>query len=118
MMYLRTFLVLALVAVASAFAPVPKASGVKSLAMGEGYVPDGLSAAQWAAIQKKEANAAAANKKKFKNKRFETLDEWNIARTKANPNAPGAGHRFVKLKYDMEDESNFTRNTPRAADGM
>merc|ERR1711988_208994 len=63
------------------------------------YIPDGLTLAQWKALQAKKAGAAAARKKKFSFKGpVETLTEFQAKRDKKFPNSPGAGHEYVKLK--------------------
>lgn len=114
MQFLRTLFAFALLlATAVAFTPVARTRSVSALRMG--YVPDGLSPKEYEALKKKEADAAAKNKKKFKNKPFETLDDWNIARSKKFPNSPGAGHRFVKLKYE---ETVTEATKPRGGAGM
>ena len=69
-----------------------------------GYVPDGLTAEQYAKQLAAEKNKAAAQKRKFKiGKQVETLTEWQIAQTK-NYGNKGAdirkGHRLVKAKYE------------------
>lgn len=69
-----------------------------------GYVPDGLTAEQYAKQLAAEKTKAAAQKKKFKiGKEVETLTEWQIAQTK-NFGSKGAdirkGHRLVKAKYE------------------
>ena len=63
------------------------------------YIPDGLSPAQWKAMQAKKSKEAAARKKKFSFKGpVETLTEFQAKRDKKFPNSPGAGHAYVKLK--------------------
>ena len=56
---------IALVAPAAAFAPIgARTRGLTTISMA-GYVPDGLSPAQYKALKAKEAAAAKANKKKM-----------------------------------------------------
>ena len=97
----------------SLFKKSGSSSGSKGWKVGEGsannarlggYVPDGLTAEQYAKQLSAEKNKAAAQKKKFKiGKEVETLTEWQIAQTK-NFGNKGAdirkGHRLVKAKYE------------------
>ena len=60
-----------------------------------GYVPDGLTAEQYAKQLAAEKSKAAAQKKKFKiGKEVETLTEWQVAQTKnyGNKGADGRAH--------------------------
>ena len=95
---------LALVASAAAFAP--SAAGRVSVAVGAGYVPDGLTAAEWAAKQKGETAAKAANKKKVattwgvgRTGQEKSLTDFQKKRDAKYPNTPGAGHMWCKSKY-------------------
>eukprot|EP00619_Florenciella_sp_RCC1007_P001572 CAMPEP_0205910430 /NCGR_PEP_ID=MMETSP1325-20131115/4418_1 /ASSEMBLY_ACC=CAM_ASM_000708 /TAXON_ID=236786 /ORGANISM="Florenciella sp., Strain RCC1007" /LENGTH=121 /DNA_ID=CAMNT_0053276779 /DNA_START=255 /DNA_END=620 /DNA_ORIENTATION=+ len=89
---------IALVAPAAAFAPTgARARGLTTIKMA-GYVPDGLTPAQYKALKAKEAAAAKANKKKAMKGSAETLTTWQARAEKQNPNQPGAGHVYVKLK--------------------
>ena len=94
---------LALVASAAAFAP--SAAGRVSVAVGAGYVPDGLTPAQWAAKQKGESAAKAANKKKVattwgvgRTGQEKSLTDFQKKRDAKYPNTPGAGHMWAKAK--------------------
>ena len=94
---------LALVASAAAFAP--SAAGRVSVAVGAGYVPDGLTAAEWAAKQKSETAAKAANKKKVATQwgvgrtgQEKALTDFQKKRDAKYPNTPGAGHMWAKAK--------------------
>lgn len=99
MQFSQLFLALfALVASASAFVPAPAASrmtAVKPLQMG--YIPDGLSEAEYKKVQAAEKKKAEANKKK-KRGSVETLTEWQARTNKKFPNQPGKGHTFVKIR--------------------
>ena len=95
---------LALVASAAAFAP--SAAGRVSVAVGAGYVPDGLTAAEWAKKQKSETAAKAANKKKVATQwgvgrtgQEKSLTDFQKKRDAKYPNTPGAGHMWCKSKY-------------------
>ena len=95
---------LALVASAAAFAP--SAAGRVSVAVGAGYVPDGLTAAEWAKKQKSETAAKAANKKKVATQwgvgrtgQEKSLTDFQKKRDAKFPNTPGAGHMWCKAKY-------------------
>merc|ERR1711988_407796 len=75
------------------------------------YGPDGLSPAQYKALKAKEA----ADKKASKNKKrgsVEDLTDWQKREAKKNPNQPGAGHVFVKIrggeKGDRNDKTKFS----------
>lgn len=100
---------------ASAFMPTGgRTRGLTNIKMG--YVPDGLTPAQYKAIQAKEAAQVKANKKKMKGS-VEDLTDWQARAEKQNPNQPGAGHVYVKLKgkatYGADKEgygSRFGRN--------
>ena len=61
---------LAVLASAAAFAPAVGTKALRQVQM-NGYVPDGLTPAQWADKQKSEAAAKAANKKR----------NWGVGRT-------------------------------------
>ena len=61
-----------------------------------GYVPDGLTEAQWKAQQSKESAKAKGSKAKFKQIKYQDLGEWQAARDKKFPNNAGAGHTFSK----------------------
>ena len=95
---------LALVASAAAFAP--SAAGRVSVAVGAGYVPDGLTAAEWAKKQKGETAAKAANKKKVattwgvgRTGQEKSLTDFQKKRDAKYPNTPCAGHMWCKSKY-------------------
>ena len=95
---------LALVASAAAFAP--SAAGRVSVAVGAGYVPDGLTAAEWAKKQKGETAAKAANKVKVRTQwgvgrtgQEKSLTDFQKKRDAKYPNTPGAGHMWCKSKY-------------------
>ena len=68
------------------------------------YVPDGITAEQYAAQLKKEADAQAKKKSKFpKGKEPETLTEWMLANKAKGLEGKDLllkGHRMVKVKYD------------------
>ena len=69
-----------------------------------GYVPDGITAEQYAKVKAEEEAKKAATKKKFKiGKEVETLTQWQ-AREQAKYGSNGAnirkGHRLVKAKYE------------------
>uniref|UniRef100_A0A7S2CHM7 PSI-F n=1 Tax=Octactis speculum TaxID=3111310 RepID=A0A7S2CHM7_9STRA len=95
-----------LVGLASAFLPasgpaftaVARNSRMQPLSMG--YVPDGLTEAQFNAMKKKEADKAKKNKKTKMKGSKETLTEWKAQVDKKFPNQPGAGHVYVKLRGD------------------
>ena len=94
---------LALVASAAAFAP--SAAGRVSVAVGAGYVPDGLTAAEWAKKQKGETAAKAANKVKVRTQwgvgrtgQEKSLTDFQKKRDAKYPNTPGAGHMWAKSK--------------------
>jgi len=88
---------IALVAPAAAFMPTSaRTRGLTTIKMG--YVPDGLTPAQYSALKAKEAAAAKANKKRAMKGSVEDLTTWQARAEKQNPNQPGAGHVYVKLK--------------------
>lgn len=87
-------------------AAAPKAAAVKKVSaaqVSKGYVPDGMSAAQYAAM-KNEAASKRANKVAFwakkRTEKVETLDDWFFEVYDQKKKKAGAGHRFVKTKYD------------------
>merc|ERR1711998_511965 len=86
-------------------------------AISMGYVPDGLSKAQYEALQKKEAKARADNKKKSMKGSKETLTEWFERSTKKYPNQPGKGHIFFKIRGGEKGEGG-AKDDPRAAANM
>lgn len=71
-----------------------------------GYVPDGLTAAQYNSIRQKEAAAKQAKYEEKKSKAFKFLDftDFYLKRGTSEGGswlkAPGRGHEFVKTKYD------------------
>ena len=100
---------LALAAVSAFQAAMPATRAMTRL---NGYVPDGITEAEYEAMMKKDAEKKVANKGKFaKGKKFETLDEWMIARDAKYPGQLGAGHRMAKVK-DQE------KPRPGAARGL
>lgn len=102
----RTLTLFLVVAFASAFLPttgpfltsVARDARMQPLQMG--YVPDGLSDAEYKKIKAKEAAKAAKDKKTKMKGSKETLTEWKQQVDKKFPNSPGAGHVFVKLRGD------------------
>ena len=85
-------------------APNPFHQKGRSMVGLNAYVPDGFSEAEWKKIKAKEAKANADVKQANAKKRsmgYEDLTDWVKARDAKFPNQPGAGHRFVKTKYDF-----------------
>merc|ERR1712146_857551 len=69
------------------------------------YIPDGLSPAQWKAMQAKKSKEAADRKKKFSFKGpVETLTEFQAKRDKKFPNSPGAG-QGMGVGYGKAEEN-------------
>ncbi|KAG5174960.1 hypothetical protein JKP88DRAFT_351767 [Tribonema minus] len=95
----KALAVVALVGSVAAFAPVaPAVARVSSSALKAGYVPDGLSEAEWEAQKAAKAEAAAARKAKFAAQTFEDLSEWMTKRDAKFPGQIGAGHRMAKVQ--------------------
>mmetsp|Transcript_21644 Transcript_21644/g.64810 ORF Transcript_21644/g.64810 Transcript_21644/m.64810 type:complete len:119 (-) Transcript_21644:102-458(-) len=91
-----------LLAPAAAFAPqqTVRAVGVKV----DGYVPNGLTEAQYKAQLAKEKQSAQANKSRFpKGKSFLSMDKWiEIMESKQTFNGDKyvtSGHTYAKNKY-------------------
>ena len=93
---------LAVLASAAAFAPAVGTKALRQVQM-NGYVPDGLTPAQWADKQKAEAAAKAANKKRNwgvgRTGQEKSLTEFQAKRDAKYPNTPGAGHAWAKAKF-------------------
>uniref|UniRef100_A0A7S2SUA3 Uncharacterized protein n=1 Tax=Rhizochromulina marina TaxID=1034831 RepID=A0A7S2SUA3_9STRA len=109
-MGLRALLLVALVGLAAAFTPSqPLKAAVRSTSttLSMGYIPDGLSQAEYDKLKKKEQSAAQERKKKFKFNGFEDLTDWVRARDKKFPNQPGKGHTFAKVKGDEKGKVPF-----------
>mmetsp|Transcript_106551 Transcript_106551/g.308810 ORF Transcript_106551/g.308810 Transcript_106551/m.308810 type:complete len:137 (-) Transcript_106551:428-838(-) len=89
---------IALVAPAAAFVPTggARTRGLTTIKMG--YVPDGLTPAQYKALKAKEEAQAKANKKKAMKGSVEDLTTWQARSAKKFPNQMGAGHIYVKQK--------------------
>ena len=69
----------------------------------DAYVPSGFSEKEWAAKQAAEDKKKVAKTQFWTKKRaqgYEDLTEWCQERDKKFPGQVGAGHRFVKMKYD------------------
>mmetsp|Transcript_24635 Transcript_24635/g.33774 ORF Transcript_24635/g.33774 Transcript_24635/m.33774 type:complete len:108 (-) Transcript_24635:351-674(-) len=95
---LKQFILLLAVGLASAFMPHHgQILTQRTQPMQMGYIPDGLTEKEWAAKQKKEAAKLKASKTKKRGMK-ETLTDWKKRNDKLNPNSPGSGHEFVKLK--------------------
>ena len=62
-----------------------------------GYVPDGLTPAQYKKLQAEEAKKKQDNKKKMKGS-VETLTQWQARSAEKFKNQPGAGHVYVKIR--------------------
>ena len=82
-------------------APAQKpASGSSSVS---GYIPDGLTKAQYEKVLAEEQKKAELKKKKFpKGKQAETLTEWmekEAAKGNSGTKLLTKGHRMVKAKY-------------------
>lgn len=78
-------------------------TGQKFSANSGSYVPDGLTAAQYQATLKAEADKKALKQKKFpKGKTTESLSEWfeKTVDEFGEGKAARKGHRIVKLKYE------------------
>ncbi|CAM9412795.1 unnamed protein product [Heterosigma akashiwo] len=108
-MKLALVILAVLLAVATAF--VAPSTGRASTQI-NGYVPDGLTEAEYEAIKAEAAAKKVANKKKKVTGKFEDLTEWLMARDKKYPGTVGKGHRMAKANFD---EAAFTRNSPRSA---
>lgn len=69
-----------------------------------GYIPEGLTAAQYQAVLAAEEASIANKKAKFpKGKEVETLTEWMMEQKKKGYEGKDLnkfGHRLVKTKYD------------------
>ena len=96
----------ALIASAAAFAPSTTTTALRTSVVTNGYVPDGLTAAQWEAKQKKESKAKADNKVKVattwgpgRTGQEKSLTEFQKKRDAKFPNTPGAGHMWAKSKF-------------------
>merc|ERR1719181_2264838 len=90
----------ALIASAAAFAPAASTmSALRPSTARFGYVPDGMSAAQYKDMQAKEAKKKADNKKKGwgagRTGQELSLTEFQRKRDEKFPNTPGAGHMCV-----------------------
>ena len=95
----------ALIASAAAFAPSTTTTALRTSVVSNAYVPDGLTPAQWAAKQKKESSAKAANKVKVattwgpgRTGQEKSLTDFQKKRDAKFPNTPGAGHMWAKSK--------------------
>jgi len=85
----------------------PKKFDAKTVA--KGYIPDGLSASQYAAVKTKEAKKRADKSNFWAKKRtmpVETLSEWFESVQDIKKTNVGGGHRFVKTKYDWSGGNN------------
>ena len=96
----------ALIASAAAFAPSTTPTALRTSVVSYGYVPDGLTEAQWKAKQTKESKAKADNKVKVRTTwgpgrtgQEKSLTEFQKKRDAKYPNTPGAGHMWCKSKY-------------------
>jgi hypothetical protein len=78
-------------------------SSTSSTSSGTGYIPDGLTKAQYEKVLAEEQKKAELKKKKFpKGKQAETLTEWMAKEAqKGNTGTKllTKGHRMVKAKY-------------------
>ena len=85
-----------------AAAPAPTPSK-KSSVSASGYIPDGLTKAQYEKVLADQEQKAAATKKRFpKGKQAETLTEWMEKEAKKGNTGTKLltkGHRMVKAKY-------------------
>jgi len=103
-MMLKGLFVASAVAGSLAFVPpvhVAPAGGVvarQASALNMGYVPDGLTEAEYAKIQAEEAAKRAKNRAAKAGKKVEDLTEWLKKRDQQYPNQPGAGHTFAKTR--------------------
>ena len=95
----------ALIASAAAFAPSTTPTALRTSVVSYGYVPDGLTEAQWKAKQTKESKAKADNKVKVRTTwgpgrtgQEKSLTEFQKKRDAKYPNTPGAGHMWAKSK--------------------
>mmetsp|Transcript_20209 Transcript_20209/g.63529 ORF Transcript_20209/g.63529 Transcript_20209/m.63529 type:complete len:118 (+) Transcript_20209:48-401(+) len=94
----------------SAFAPQPQAaSQVYTVARASGYIPDGLSPAEWAKKQKEEEAKKKANKAKYpKGKVGVPIAAWlsdlEKRQTLAGEKIVGSGHTFAKTKFSTKEE--------------
>jgi len=77
-------------------AAAQRSSAPRTLSMG--YVPDGLTPAQYKKLQAGEAKTKALNKKTKQKGSVETLTEWQARSAKKFKNQPGAGHVYVKIR--------------------
>ena len=67
------------------------------------YVPEGLTKEQYLAIVKRDQEKKEANKKRFENKKVESLTEWmeeNEKKGLKGKDMNRFGHRMVKVKYE------------------
>ncbi|CAM9309495.1 unnamed protein product [Choristocarpus tenellus] len=100
-MTLKMILVVLIVACAAAVSAfrVSMPTGIATVrpvraptALADSYVPDGLTAKEWAAIKDKEVKNKAKNKAYYAKKKSEPLADWLKKIDK------GAGHTFAKVK--------------------
>ena len=98
--------IFALIASAAAFAPSTTTAALRTSVVSNAYVPDGLTAQQWADKQKKEAKAKKDNKVKVattwgpgRTGQEVSLTEFQKKRDAKFPNTPGAGHMWAKSKF-------------------
>uniref|UniRef100_A0A7S2I8Z0 Uncharacterized protein n=1 Tax=Alexandrium andersonii TaxID=327968 RepID=A0A7S2I8Z0_9DINO len=94
------------IAAVSAFAPVPVTKQVTVAR--QAYVPDGLSAADWAKKQKEEKAKSAKNKQRFpKGKSFVDVTVWlkqlEGRQSFAGEKITGSGHTFAKTKFESKE---------------
>merc|ERR1719181_13486 len=113
----------ALIASAAAFAPAASTtSALRPSTARFGYVPDGMSAAQYKDMQAKEAKKKADNKKKGwgagRTGQELSLTEFQRKRDEKFPNTPGAGHMWAKSKFysykDARTGGDAAKNQKRA----
>merc|ERR1719311_1645626 len=102
-MQFRAIVFAALAATGMAFVPstgkfgqVVSRSSMKTVT-NMGYVPDGLSPAQYKKIKAEEEKKKKENKKKMRGS-VETLTQWQARNAEKFKNQPGAGHVYVKIR--------------------
>ena len=96
---------------AAAFAPQQSgaALGVRSTVVVNGYVPNGLTEAQYKAQLAKEKAAKGQNKQRFpKGKSFLDVADWLTQMEKAQvldgDNVKRSGHTYAKNKFETKEQ--------------
>jgi len=98
-----------------AFVPVPvTTTSTPALTRVNAYVPDGLTAAQWAVKQKEEAAKKAAAKAKIKAKGGSVplnawLKELEKKQQLKGEKIVGSGHTYAKQKFSTKEQYDATK---------